>query len=68
MKQSKIDVIDKFFAGLNLDNTTFTGKQDASKKVLNVPVKENGLGELMSMIDTDNRFIYIGSETTPPCS
>jgi len=26
MKQSKIDVIDKFFAGLNLDNTTFTGK------------------------------------------
>jgi len=22
----------------------------------------------MSMIDTDNRFIYIGSETKPPCS
>jgi len=53
---------------LNINDTAFTDEKNKTQNTLNIPIKENTLGELMSIIDTDNRFIYIGAETTPPCN
>ena len=49
-------IIDKFFD--SLDWTNFSG----APKVNEVPY-----GELMMMVDMNNRWIYQGSVTTPPC-
>lgn len=50
------EVIDKFFNSLNLDDTPYT----MSKEVL--------IGELLAIIDTENRYVYKGSLTYPPCT
>ena len=49
-------VIDRFFESLNWNVTTS-----------NPAVAEVPYGELMMMVDTDNRWVYKGSVTTPPC-
>jgi carbonic anhydrase len=48
-------IIDKFFENLLLGN-----QQDPTSK-------EIAYGELIDAIDTENRWIYKGSVTTPPC-
>jgi len=54
--QSTIDLIDKFFDSLSLDN-------------LNDPtVAAIPYAKLMNIIDTNNRWVYNGSLTTPPCT
>jgi hypothetical protein len=52
----QILIIDKFFDSLmlNLITEPTTGE---------IP-----FGELMAMLDTNNRWVYKGSLTTPPCS
>uniref|UniRef100_A0A7S3CQV1 Alpha-carbonic anhydrase domain-containing protein n=1 Tax=Strombidium rassoulzadegani TaxID=1082188 RepID=A0A7S3CQV1_9SPIT len=48
-------IIDNFFESLDLSN------QD------DPVVSLVAFGDLMSMIDTNNRYVYKGSVTTPPC-
>jgi len=48
-------IIDTFFETLDLSN-----KNDPI-------VNFNNFGDMMSMLDTDNRWVYKGSVTTPPC-
>ena len=49
-------IIDKFFTQLEWDKT-------ASDPLVDLV----SYGELMMMVDTDNRWVYKGSVTTPPC-
>ena len=49
------EVIERFFESLLLNQT------DDPK------VKEVPYGDLMMALDTDNRWVYKGSVTTPPC-
>jgi carbonic anhydrase len=49
-------MIDTFFESLQLDDTT-----DPTVDMIT-------FGNLMEMIDMDNRWIYKGSSTTPPCA
>ena len=49
-------VIDTFFETLDLTNTS-------DPKVNLVTY-----GDLLTMVDTDNRWVYKGSVTTPPCA
>jgi len=54
--QSTIDLIDIFFDSLKLDD-------------LNDPtVAAIPYAKLMNIIDTNNRWVYNGSLTTPPCT
>ena len=50
-------VIDDFFDSLQWEENT------KNPKVPEVPY-----GDLMMMVDTDNRWVYRGSVTTPPCA
>jgi hypothetical protein len=51
-----VGIIDRFFDSLRLDQ-------------INDPtVNEIPFGELMAQIDTNNRWVYKGSLTTPPCT
>lgn len=52
----KVDLIDRFFDSMQWETT------DSDPKVSEVP-----FGELMMMVDTDERWAYKGSVTTPPC-
>lgn len=56
----EIAVIDKFFDDLSWEET------DKTKK--SVKVNSVSYGELMMMVDMDNRWTYRGSVTTPPCA
>tara|TARA_B110000503_G_C7029198_1_gene363233 strand:- start:348 stop:908 length:561 start_codon:yes stop_codon:yes gene_type:complete len=49
-------VIDAFFAGLKWDDETGSAVSD-----------EITYGDLMEMVDNNNRWMYKGSVTTPPC-
>jgi len=53
----QVELIDEFFDALQWTTT------DTSPKVGLVPY-----GQLMMMADTDNRWTYVGSVTTPPCA
>jgi len=53
-----ISKIDKFFDSLNFGGPW----HDKSKKI-----REMAYGELFSVLDTNNRWVYKGSLTTPPC-
>lgn len=53
--QSKIDLIDSFFDSLKIQKGKYT--------VNNIP-----FGQLMNILDQNNRWVYQGSLTTPPCS
>lgn len=55
----EVAVIDKFFDDLKWEDST------KSKKA--VKVNSVSYGELMMMVDMDNRWTYRGSVTTPPC-
>jgi len=56
----EVAVIDKFFDDLDWEKTTKTKKL--------VLVDEVSYGELMMMVDMNNRWTYKGSVTTPPCA
>lgn len=49
-------IIDDFFAGI-----------DWATELGNPLVDEVGYGSLMEMVDTNDRWVYKGSVTTPPC-
>lgn len=57
--EADVAVIDKFFDDLEWEKTT--------KAKPTVNVDEVSYGELMMMVDMDNRWTYKGSVTTPPC-
>lgn len=63
--QEEVDIIDSFFDSLQLDqldvDTTGTPKSE-------VALTKVAYGQLMNIAQTDNRFIYTGSLTTPPCT
>jgi len=59
-KPEEVAVIDKFFDDLDWEKTTKTKKL--------VMVDEVSYGELMMMVDMNNRWTYKGSVTTPPCA
>lgn len=59
-----VEQIDAFFESLNIDDTPAANATDKSFKAS----EEVMLGELLSVVDTDNRFVYQGSMTTPPCT
>ena len=67
IKPSKVDMIDRFFEGLKLGDKAYSDEANKSKDKLDIAVPDVMIGELMSMVDTDDRFVYLGSETTPPC-
>ena len=52
-------IVDDFFNSLSWD--------DISEKE-EVIVPEGPYGDLMMMVNTDDRWIYKGSVTTPPCT
>ena len=54
-------VIDTFFETLDWD--IVTGAVDTGPKVNLVTY-----GDLLSMVDVNNRWVYKGSATAPPCS
>jgi carbonic anhydrase len=56
LTKEMVDTIDKFFDSLRWDITTGT------PLVAQVPY-----GELMMLVDMNNRWVYSGSVTTPPC-
>lgn len=49
---------------MNLNSTLWNST--ASK--VSVPLKDFMLGELMSVVDTNTRWIYTGSYNRPPCN
>jgi carbonic anhydrase len=56
ISNTTVAIIDRFFDAMRLDQT-------------NDPVvPEIPFGDLMAAIDTNNRWVYKGSLTTPPCS
>lgn len=55
--QSQQDIIDAFFDGLKWNDETGSVESDL---IL--------YGDLMEMVDGNNRWIYKGSVTTPPCA
>lgn len=56
VSQDQIIIIDRFFDSLLLDNLT------------DPVATEIPFGQLMNLVDTNNRWAYKGSLTTPPCS
>lgn len=56
LDESERAIIDSFFDSLNLES------QDD-------PIVDMALyGDIMTMVDSDNRYVYHGSVTTPPCA
>lgn len=53
----EIAIIDNFFSSLNLES-----------EETNPIVQEIAFGDLMDMFDTTSRWVYSGSDTTPPCA
>jgi len=49
-------IIDNFFENLRMDDLT------------NPVVDWTLYGDLLSLVNTDNRWVYRGSVTTPPCA
>lgn len=62
---AQVEIIDTFFDSLGLDvlNVDTTGTP-----VSEVDIKYLNYGQLMNMAQTDSRFVYTGSLTTPPCT
>lgn len=56
LDESERAIIDSFFDSLNLES-------------LDDPIVDMALyGDIMMMVDSDNRYVYSGSVTTPPCA
>ena len=49
------EIIDEFFDSLNFEDLS------------NPQIPEANFAELMNLADFDNRWVYLGSVTTPPC-
>lgn len=58
---AEVEIIDNFFDSLNLDKINVPDVAKADIDYLNY-------GELMNILQTDHRFVYTGSLTTPPCT
>lgn len=58
VSEATVAAIDKFFDSLKFDEVTKTGMYPS----------EIAFGELMSVINMNDRWVYKGSLTTPPCS
>lgn len=56
----QVEIIDAFFDSLNMDSLS---NGQPAVDVTGVPY-----GEFMNMIESDSRWVYKGSLTTPPCS
>lgn len=56
VSEGAVKQVDQFFESLNLNNTPYTKS------------KEMAIGELLAAVDTDNRYVYKGSKTYPPCT
>lgn len=56
-------VIDNFFESLKWDDTTYGNSKDVGPIV-----GEATYGDLMNMVDFNNRWVFKGSVTTPPCA
>lgn len=58
---AEVEIIDNFFDSLNLDKINVPDAPKADLDYMNY-------GELMNILQTDHRFVYTGSLTTPPCT
>jgi len=59
------EIIDRFFDSLSWETT---GTPDEEGHGDSIKVKEVPYGDLMMMVDMNNRYTYKGSVTTPPCA
>lgn len=59
-------IIDTFFDSLLLDNTGTESTTTAG--TYTHPIDMALYGNLMQMVDNNNRWVYKGSVTTPPCA
>ena len=57
ISREQVDLIDSFFDKMNWDTTDSNARVD-----------EVAYGELMMMVNMDQRWVYKGSVTTPPCA
>jgi carbonic anhydrase len=58
-------LIDRFFEGITVEER---GKNNQGVKNTKTKVDEVTYGDLMLMVDNNNRWTYRGSVTTPPCA
>jgi hypothetical protein len=72
LTDAEIEIIDTFFQSLQWDKTEEAAADDdeepAADGLTNPVVDLVSYGNLMELVDMNNRWAYKGSVTTPPCS
>lgn len=63
--KAEIAIIDEFFESLKWGDLDVNSKGAA---VAEVTLSSVNYGQLMNLAATNNRFVYTGSLTTPPCT
>jgi len=72
LTEAEVEIIDTFFQSLQWDQTAEAAAADAENPaadgLANPVVDLISYGNLMELVDMNNRWAYKGSVTTPPCS
>ena len=63
--KDEIAIIDEFFESLKWDSLDVNSKGGAPK--VEVSLSSVNYGQLMNLASTNDRYVYTGSMTTPPC-
>ena len=72
LTDAEVEIIDTFFQSLQWDQVELAADADdlnpAADGLANPVVDLVSYGNLMELVDMNNRWAYKGSVTTPPCS
>lgn len=72
LTEAEVEIIDTFFQSLQWDQVELAADADdlnpAADGLANPVVDLVSYGNLMELVDMNNRWAYKGSVTTPPCS
>ena len=64
--KEEIAIVDEFFDSLKWDSLDVNSKGGSA--TLEVNLNSVNYGQLMNLASTNNRYVYTGSLTTPPCT